>query len=84
MENNKLKQKLQGVVVSDKMDKTVVVEVKKMKMHAKYLKRYLMSKKYKVHDESNQAHIGDNVIIQSCRPISRDKRWILKEIVKKS
>jgi len=66
-----------GVVVSDKMDKTVVVEVVRLKKHEKYRKYYKVNTKFKAHDEENKYHIGDKVIIQETRPISRDKRWIV-------
>jgi small subunit ribosomal protein S17 len=68
---------LKGVIVSDKMDKTVVVLVNRYKEHPKYKKRYKVSKKYKVHDEKNEHKIGDKVVIQENRPISKDKRWII-------
>ena len=67
--------KLSGVVVSDKMAKTIVVKVETVKIHAKYHKRYTVSKTYKVHDESNQFKEGDIVTFVECRPLSRDKRW---------
>ncbi len=75
MEKNTKARKLKGVVVSDKMDKTVVVEVKTMKVHPKYGKRYISSKKYKCHDEKNEILTGDKVTIVECRPISKDKTW---------
>jgi len=78
----KLTRKFQGVVTSDKMDKTLVVEVANLKWHPKYRKQYKVSKKYKVHDAQNQAKIGNEVIFQECRPLSRDKRWCLIKIVK--
>jgi small subunit ribosomal protein S17 len=64
-----------GVVVSDKNDKTIVVKVESVKKHPKYQKRYTVSQKYKVHDEKNQFHVGDKVKFVECRPLSRDKRW---------
>jgi small subunit ribosomal protein S17 len=75
MEKNTKARKLKGVVVSDKMDKTVVIEVKTMKVHPKYGKRYLSSKKYKCHDEKNECSVGDKITIVECRPISKDKTW---------
>jgi small subunit ribosomal protein S17 len=66
-----------GVVVSDKMDKTVVVLVNRYKEHPKYKKRYKISEKYKAHDEKNEYQKGDKVIIQESRPISKDKRWVV-------
>lgn len=80
MEQSKIKQTLKGAVVSDKMAKTIVVEVKTMKAHPKYHKRYLISKKFKAHDEKKQAKIGDVVLIEACRPISKDKCWRLIKI----
>ena len=67
--------KFNGVVVSDKMDKTIVVKVEKVKIHPRYGKRYEVSKKYKVHDEKNQYKEGDKVVFVECRPISKDKKW---------
>ncbi len=66
---------LRGVVVSDKMDKTIVVRVDRTVVHAKYGKRYLRSQTYKVHDEKNAHKTGDTVSFAECRPLSRDKRW---------
>ncbi len=67
--------KLRGIVVSDKMEKTVVVRVDRTAIHPKYKKRYTVSKKYKAHDEQKQYHVGDQVIMQETRPYSRDKHW---------
>ncbi|MFZ2072613.1 MAG: 30S ribosomal protein S17 [Minisyncoccia bacterium] len=66
---------LKGVVVSDKMDKTVVVSVSRFLKHPKYGKFYKVSKKYKAHDEDNTCKTGDNVEIIETRPISKDKRF---------
>lgn len=66
---------ISGTVVSDKMDKTVVVAVSILKKHPKYHKRYRFTKKYKVHDPRNQFKQGEKVSFVNCRPISRDKRW---------
>lgn len=70
-----MQRKLTGEVVSDKMNKTIVVRVNRVIMHPKYLKRYSVSKKYKVHDEKEQFHIGDKVEFVQCRPLSKDKCW---------
>jgi len=70
-----IKKKFNGVVVSDKMDKTIVVKVDRVRVHPKYKKRYTVSKRYKVHDEKNKMKEGDKVIFIECRPISKDKRW---------
>lgn len=69
-----------GIVTSDKMDKTVVVKVDIRKRHPKYHKSYTKSVKYKAHDEENTYHIGDKVVIESVRPLSRDKKF---SVVKK-
>jgi small subunit ribosomal protein S17 len=77
-----MRRRFQGTVVSDKMDKTIVVLVTRIKEHPKYHKRYKVQKKYKVHDEKNEAKVGDEVIFEECRPISKEKRWRLIKIVK--
>lgn len=69
------RRKFDGVVVSDKMDKTVMVKVDRVRKHPKYQKRYTVSRKYKVHDEKNQFREGDQVQFVECRPLSKDKRW---------
>lgn len=69
------KKQLTGTVISNKMQKTVVVKVERIKKHPKYKKRYKVSKKYKAHDEKGEYKIGDKVIIEECRPLSRDKKW---------
>jgi small subunit ribosomal protein S17 len=71
----KIKRTFTGLVVSDKMDKTIVVKVESTKIHPRYLKRYKVAKKYKVHDEKNEHKVGDKVTFIECRPLSRDKRW---------
>ena len=75
---------LQGVVASDKMDKTIVVEIMMRKLHPLYKKYVTRSKKVKAHDETNEAHVGDTVRVEECRPLSRDKRWRLIEIVERA
>lgn len=64
-----------GLVVSDKMDKTVVVAVENRAPHPKYGKTMVRTKRYKAHDEENQFHVGDRVRIQETRPLSKTKRW---------
>jgi small subunit ribosomal protein S17 len=81
---NKTKLVLQGVVTSDKMAKTIVVEIMMRKLHPLYKKYVTRSKKMKAHDEKNEAHIGDTVRVEECRPLSRDKRWRLVEIVERA
>jgi small subunit ribosomal protein S17 len=74
----------QGRVVSDKMDKTIVVQVDGRMVHPLYKKYVNFSKKFKAHDENNEAHIGDTVRVVEARPISKDKRWRLFEIVERA
>lgn len=78
MSDKKLKI-MSGVVVSDAMDKTIVVAVNTFKTHKKYLKKFNSTKKYKVHDPENKYKVGDKVSLQSCRPISKDKKFIVVE-----
>ncbi|MBP9854525.1 MAG: 30S ribosomal protein S17 [Candidatus Omnitrophica bacterium] len=73
---------LQGTVVSDKMNKTRVVQVRSSSKHAKYDKIVRMAKKFKAHDEKNESKEGDVVWIMETRPISKDKSWVIREIVK--
>ena len=75
---------LQGVVVSDKNDKTVIVKVERRVMHPIYKKFIRRSKRYAAHDEANASKIGDTVMIQECRPLSKTKRWRVVEIVTKA
>ena len=82
MERNR-RTSLQGVVVSDKMDKTIVVEVETHKRHPKYAKRIKYSNKYYAHDEKGEAKVGDVVTIMGCRPLSATKRFRLVSIDKK-
>jgi small subunit ribosomal protein S17 len=77
------RRKMTGVVVKDKMDKTVVIEVEKFLKHPKYHKYLKTKKRYKAHDEQNECSIGDKVLIIESRPLSKEKRWVVKEIVKK-
>jgi small subunit ribosomal protein S17 len=70
-----------GIVVSDKMDKTVVVAVESLKRHRLYGRTMRRTKKYHVHDEDNRCKIGDKVVIAESRPLSRLKRWRVREIV---
>lgn len=73
---------LQGVVVSDKMNKTVVVKVSRLKKHPKYKKYFRVTKKYQAHDEKEEINIGDTVLIKEVRPLSKNKRWIVLRKVK--
>ena len=67
--------KFKGIVTSVAMAKTIVARVDSFKMHPKYKKRYKVSRKYKVHNESQQFKVGDPVAFRECRPLSKDKRW---------
>ena len=73
-----------GQVVSDKMDKTIVVAIEDSVQHKLYHKIIKRTYKLKAHDEQNQAGIGDTVKVMECRPLSKDKRWRLVEIIKKA
>ncbi len=78
-----IRRQLRGTVISDKMSQTVVVAVERLKMHPKYKKRYTVTKKYKAHDLKGTYHIGDSVLLQETRPLSKDKRWkVIKKIEK--
>lgn len=83
MERAKRKSKL-GRVVSDKMDKTIVVAVEDFVRHPLYGKAVKRTKKFKAHDENNECRIGDKVKISETRPISKDKRWRLVLVVEKA
>jgi small subunit ribosomal protein S17 len=78
------KKVLTGVVTSDKMAKTIVVQITTKKLHPLYKKYITSSVKYKAHDEINDAKIGDKVSIVECRPISKDKCWSLQEILERA
>jgi len=73
-----------GVVVSDKMDKTVVVRLERIKMHAKYKKYIRIWKTVKAHDEKNDCRVGDQVQLVETRPLSKDKRWRVQKIIKRA
>ncbi|MCD5396526.1 MAG: 30S ribosomal protein S17 [Candidatus Pacebacteria bacterium] len=77
------KKRLQGVVVSDKMQKTVVVKVERQKFHPKFKVYYRVHKKYKAHDEKNECRVGDWVIIEETRPLSKEKKWRVIEIIRR-
>lgn len=76
-ETNTNKKILKGTVISDKMDKTVVVSVSRFEKHPKYQKYLKINKKYKAHDETNSSKVGDSVSIMECRPLSKDKHFIV-------
>ena len=75
------KKQLTGIIISNKMQKTLNVKVERIKEHPKYKRRYKIHKKYKAHNETGEYKIGDKVIIEECRPISKDKKW---RVIKKA
>nr|AMR07847.1 ribosomal protein S17 [uncultured bacterium] len=80
MERGKLKTRT-GIVVGNKMDKTAVVEVQRIKSHGRYKKQIRTSKRFKIHDERNECNIGDKVTIIESRPHSKTKKWRLGKVV---
>lgn len=84
MERKNTKRVLRGVVCSDKMDKTIVVEISEKKAHPLYGKQTKFSRKFKAHDENNEAKVGDTVEIIETRKLSRDKHFCLLRIVEKA
>ena len=84
MSDRNLRKTRVGFVVSDKMDKTIVVAVEESRRHALYGKSEKITKKFKAHDENNECGIGDRVEIMETRPLSKDKRWRLVRIVEKA
>jgi small subunit ribosomal protein S17 len=78
------RQTVVGTVVSDKMDKTVVVEVARLVRHEAYDKRVRRKTRVKAHDEKNDCHVGDTVRVMETRPLSKDKRWRVVEILRRA
>ena len=78
------KRQFTGTVVSDKMKKTVTVKVSRTLMHPKYGKRYTVSAKFKAHDENDECKANDVVLIEECRPLSRDKRFRVIKVLEKA
>lgn len=73
-----------GIVISNKMQKTIVVKVENKYSHPIYSKTMVKTRKYLVHDELGECNVGDQVLVQECRPLSRHKRWKLAKIISKS
>ncbi|MEW6327464.1 MAG: 30S ribosomal protein S17 [Thermodesulfobacteriota bacterium] len=73
-----------GIVVSDKMDKTIVVQVERLVKHPVYKKYVRRRARYKAHDEGNTCKVGDKVVIEECRPLSREKRWGVREVIERA
>ena len=84
MENRKLRKSRVGIVVSDKMDKTIVVAIEQRVKHPLYKKIIKRTKKLKAHDELNECGIGDKVLVIETRPLSKDKCWRLEKIIEKA
>lgn len=84
MEERNLRKQRTGVVTSDKMDKTIVVASKFKEKHPIYGKFVSKTKKYHAHDENNESHVGDTVLIMETRPLSKTKRWRLVQIIEKA
>ncbi len=84
MEKRNLRKTRTGIVVSDKMDKTIVVAIRERVKHPLYGKIVNRTKKFKVHDENNECGVGDKVRVMETRPLSKDKHWRLVEIVEKA
>jgi small subunit ribosomal protein S17 len=84
MSTRGLRKERSGVVVGDRMQKTVVVSVERTMMHPKYKKYLRRRTRVKAHDESNQCHVGDRVIIVESRPLSRDKRWRVSRVLQRA
>ena len=84
MERTNSRRVLRGIVTSDKMDKTIVVEIMEKKSHPLYGKATKYSRKFKAHDENNEAHIGDTVEIMETRTLSKDKHFRLVKVVEKA
>lgn len=83
-EKKRARKRLTGTVVSDKMSKTIVVRVDRRVRDQEYRKYVTRSKRYKAHDEKNEAKIGDSVAIVESRPLSRDKSWALQKVLRKA
>lgn len=84
MEDRNLRKKRTGIVVSNAMEKTVVVSIQEKYKHPLYKKTVSKTKKYKAHDENNECNVGDTVLIVETRPLSKDKRWRVAEILVKA
>ena len=84
MEARNLRKVRQGVVISDKMEKSIVIAAKFKEKHPIYGKFVQKTKKYHAHDENNEAHVGDTVLVMETRPLSKTKRWRLVSIIEKA
>ena len=84
MADRGLQKERSGVVVSDKMAKTIVVSIERTVIHPRYKKILRRRSRVKAHDETNQCHVGDRVLLVECRPLSRDKRWRVSKVLEKT
>ncbi len=84
MEKTKIKKKRVGIVISNKMEKTVVVEVERIFRHPRYVTIVRKRKRFKAHDENNECSVGDKIRIEETRPLSKTKRWRVVEIIEKA
>ena len=84
MDSRGLRKERSGLVVSNRMQKTVVVSIERTVMHPRYRKVLKRRSKVKAHDESSQCHVGDRVLIVECRPLSRDKRWRVSKVIERA
>jgi small subunit ribosomal protein S17 len=84
MDSRGLRKERSGLVVSNRMQKTVVISIERTVMHPRYRKVLKRRTKVKAHDESNQCHVGDRVLIVECRPLSRDKRWRVSQVIERA
>jgi small subunit ribosomal protein S17 len=84
MDSRGLRKERSGMVVSNRMQKTVVVSIERTVMHPRYRKVLKRRTKVKAHDESSQCHVGDRVLIVECRPLSRDKRWRVSKVIERA
>lgn len=84
MDQRRIRKERKGVVISDRMQKTVVVSVERIVMHPRYKKHLKRRTKLKAHDEKNECHIGDRVVVVECRPLSQDKCWRVSRILERA
>jgi small subunit ribosomal protein S17 len=84
MDSRGLRKERSGLVVSARMQKTVVVSIERRVMHPRFKKVLKRRTKVKAHDESSQCHVGDRVLIVECRPLSRDKRWRVSKVIERA
>ncbi|MEE9143358.1 MAG: 30S ribosomal protein S17 [Candidatus Binatia bacterium] len=84
MDQRRIRKIRKGVVISDRMQKTVVVSVERIVMHPRYKKHLKRRTKLKAHDEKNECHVGDRVVVVECRPLSQDKRWRVSKILERA